>query len=76
MRVRSVQESGERYLRKSLMAYLEGEQNLKWIVSIIGSGPDARQRLAALHGYGRPDRQRELSDWFDSLAVKTAPPAC
>ena len=66
MHVRSLEQSAERYTRKSLMAYLEGEQNLNWIISIIGSGPEARQKLAELRTYGKPGRQRELSDWLNS----------
>lgn len=68
MHARSVEQSAERYARKSLMAYLEGEQSLKWVISIIGSGTDARQRFAELGGYGKPERQRELSDWLSSQA--------
>lgn len=61
MHVRSLERSTCRYARKSLMAYLEGEQSLKWVISIIGSGADARQIFAELRGYGKPERQRELS---------------
>ena len=66
MHVRSMEQSAERYTRKSLMAYLEGEQSLKWVISIIGSGSEARQKLAELRTYGKPERQRELSDWLGS----------
>lgn len=66
MHIKSLTQTTERYLQKSLMAYLEGEQTLPWIVSIIGSGANARQRLVNLQGYGRPERQRELLDWLDS----------
>lgn len=64
MLVRSIEQSAERYARKSLMGYLEGQQNLKWIISVIGSGTEARQLFAAMHGYGKPERRRELSEWF------------
>jgi hypothetical protein len=64
MFVRSIEQSAERYIRKSLMAYLEGQKNLKWIISIIGSGTEARQLFSAMHGYGKPERRWELSDWF------------
>lgn len=66
MQVRSIEQSAERYVRKSLMAYLEGEQSLKWVISILGSRPDARQTFVELQGYGKPERQAELSEWFSS----------
>ena len=66
MHVKPLEQSTEKYLQRSLMAYLEGEQNLRWIASIIGSGYDARNRLAKLQGYGDLNRHRELSKWLDS----------
>lgn len=55
------------YVLNSLKAYLEGEQNLKWIIGIIGSGPSAREMLSGLVGYGRLERYRELSEWMTSI---------
>jgi hypothetical protein len=66
MRIKSNEQSTEKYLQKSLMAYLEGEQALPWIVSIIGFEANARHRLAELQGYGKPERYLELSEWLDS----------
>jgi hypothetical protein len=33
----SREQSTKKYLQRSLMAYLDGEQNLSWILGIIGS---------------------------------------
>jgi hypothetical protein len=66
MYVRPLDQAAVRYSRKSLMAYLEGEQNLKWITRIIGCGDEAMRMHAELLGYGRPERYRQLSKWFDS----------
>lgn len=66
MKVKSPEESGARYARNSLKAYLEGEKNLNWVTSIVGAGANAKQMLSTLTGYGRPERYKELSDWLDS----------
>jgi hypothetical protein len=68
MKVKSLEKITAAYTLNSLKAYLEGEQNLKWIISIIGSGAPAREMLARLSGYGRPERYREISDWVRSAS--------
>jgi hypothetical protein len=66
MKVKSLEKSTSAYALNSLKAYLEGEQNLKWITSIIGSGAPAREMLAGLSGYGNPERYHEFSAWLSS----------
>lgn len=67
MHVKPIEKITAAYGLNSLKAYLEGEQNLKWITRIIGSGTTAREMLSGLAGYGRPERYRELSDWLASV---------
>jgi hypothetical protein len=67
MYVKPIEEISAAYGLNSLKAYLEGEQNLKWITRIIGSGTAAREMLSRLAGYGRPERYRELSEWLASV---------
>ena len=64
MQVKSLEKTAEAYSFNSLKAYLEGEQNLKWIVAIIGCSASAREMLLRLRGYGRAERYSELSDWL------------
>ena len=69
MHVKSPQQSAANWIRKSLMAYLEGSKNLNWISGIVIKFGDilaAGQTLATLRGYGDPQRYEELARWFDS----------
>lgn len=49
--------------RQSIMAYLDGEQTLDWILRVIDSGGDRealRQFVRDLNGYGDPERHDQL----------------
>ena len=63
MQVKTVEASTQEWIRKSIMAYLEGEQNLKWIVGIVGSGAaNAREMLLRLKNYRDRQRYQGLAD--------------
>jgi len=68
MHTKTAEQATDKRKRRSLMDYLEGEQTLNWIIGTIGSDEAARQLFADLKGYGaaKPERIRELSEWFDS----------
>jgi hypothetical protein len=67
MQVKTPEASSQKWVRKSTMAYLEGEQDFNWIVGIIGGDVDhALTVLADLKNYGDPKRRQELSDWLGS----------
>jgi hypothetical protein len=70
MQTKTVEQSTEKYVRNSLEAYLEGDQDLTWIAGIFRSGQAdvgaVRQMLANLPNYGLPERRSELSVWLDS----------
>jgi hypothetical protein len=66
VRVKSVEESGARWVEKSILAYLSGEQDLKWIAGIVrGNHAGAKRTVESLKIYARPDRYQELSHWLD-----------
>jgi hypothetical protein len=49
--------------RQSIMAYLDGEHNLSWIVGVIEAAGDAEAAqhfLDELGGYGDPQRRESL----------------
>jgi hypothetical protein len=64
MRVRSSAESVDRYLRNSIRAFLDGEQNLKWIAGVIShSGAvegRAQQLFEQLDNWGISERRDAL----------------
>jgi hypothetical protein len=63
MQVKTPQATSQKWIRKSTMAYLEGEQDLKWIVGIVGGDVNhALTVLADLRNYGEPKRHQELSE--------------
>ncbi len=77
--VKSPEEGTRRYVLKSLMAFLDCEQNLNWIVGVIRvSGSVRDQRLAEvfqrLKEYGDPARYQEAlsacreQGWIDGQA--------
>lgn len=65
MKVRSNSESLDRYVRNSMRAFLDGEQNLKWISGIVdhsGAGRvRALQLFQQLAAFGSPERRAMLS---------------
>jgi hypothetical protein len=55
--------SAARSTRQSIMAYLDGQETLDWILRVINSGGDAeslRQFIRDLKGYGDPQRRDQL----------------
>lgn len=58
-----------------MMAYLEGSEDLKWLLGVIASYRNegegdlrgAAHVLASLHGYGDAQRYEDISRWFDSV---------
>jgi hypothetical protein len=64
MKVKPLEQCAETWARNSMKAYLDGKKNLNWIAGITGSGPDARKMFEELRRDGKPERQRELSEWF------------
>ena len=63
MDARPIAISNARWTRQSIMAFLEGEQNLSWIVSVIqttGDAESARQFVSELSGFGDPERRDSL----------------
>jgi hypothetical protein len=70
MQTKTAPQSNEKYVRRSLQDYLEGQQNLNWITGIFRAElvytAAARQMFANLPNYGLPERRKELSDWLDS----------
>jgi hypothetical protein len=57
MHVKTAEASTGKWIRRSIMAFLEGQRNLKWVVGVIGNCvADAKQMLIDLKTYG--DRQR------------------
>jgi hypothetical protein len=68
MKTKTAEQATDKSERRSLMDYLEGEQTINWIIGIIGSDEHARQLFSDLKGYraAKPERIRELSEWFDS----------
>ncbi len=70
MIIKSTDESSRRYARESLRAFLEGKQNLNWIIGVIRSSGVRGRGLSDIFeghkGYGHSDRYREaLSECRD-----------
>ena len=67
MQVKTVEQSTHEWIRKSIMAFLEGEKDLKWIASIAGQDVShAREALLGLKDYGDPERYRRLLAWCEN----------
>jgi len=67
LHVKPIEQCDAKRTRRSLMAFLEGEQNLNWIIGVVKSSasiPAAEQMLAELKGYGSSERYQELAGWF------------
>ncbi len=62
IRMRSIEEMNEKRIRRSVQAYMEGEQNLKWILGVIGPDrPLASQLLVNQFArYSNTSRYHEL----------------
>lgn len=62
VQVKTPEVSYVNWLRKSMMAYLEGGQTLRWIVGVIGQDVvRAREVLTGLADYGDSERRRALT---------------
>jgi hypothetical protein len=72
MKVASVHEAARRYVRNSVRAFVEGQQNLKWISGILRHSGLTRQEilplLLPLKEYGNTARATELRDWLESAS--------
>ena len=73
MKVRSLRESTDRYVKGCIRAYLDGAKDFRWIVSIVGSSPDglacADRVLARLGVYGDPVRRREILHYIAGYRI-------
>jgi len=71
--MKTIEVTVERYIRKSIQAYLEGKKDLPWIAGVIGSAHSAKAQAAdalrCLTNYGDPLRAKALSDWLQSSAL-------
>ena len=58
--MKTVQEAGKKYTKKSLMAFLEGHPNCNenWVMGVIraSSADDITEALKSLSSYGNKDR--------------------
>jgi hypothetical protein len=70
MKVKSTPEATRRYVRKSTMAFLEGEKDLKWISGVLRHSGLAKEPTMAillpLRDYGDPNRAQALFSWLGS----------
>jgi hypothetical protein len=68
MKVRSLCESTDRYVKGCVRAYLEGSHDLRWIISIVGTSTSGITRaelaLARLGTYGDSVRRGELLEYI------------
>jgi len=69
MRVRSNSESVDRYLRNSMRAFLDGEQNLKWICGLVDHSGAGRARTQYLFlqiaAIGSNERRKALANFLE-----------
>jgi hypothetical protein len=70
MRVKSTQEATRQYVKKSAMAFLEGEKDLKWITGVLRHSGLAKEPtiviLLPLRDYGDASRREALFSWLES----------
>ena len=67
-----IDETDAMWVRKSIMAYLDGEHNLSWIVGVIETAGDAEAAqhfLDELGGYGDPERREGLRRRLEAEAA-------
>ncbi len=61
--IKSMDEISRRYARGTLRAFLEGKQNLNWVLGVIRSSAVRGRRLSEIFdgnkGYGNSERYRE-----------------
>jgi hypothetical protein len=74
MKVRSLSESTDRYVKGCIRAFLEGSKDFGWIVSIVGSSADGlacvERALASLGIYGDAVRRGEILQYIASCHVR------
>ena len=70
MKIKSVTESTESYVRNSAKSFLEGMKNLAWIAGVLEHSGLTRDRtgeiLRPLAHYGDRTRAQELFSWLTS----------
>ncbi len=70
MRTKSILEATRRYVKKSAMAFLDGEKDLKWITGVLehsGLGKEPTMAvLLPLRNYGGRTRAQALFSWLES----------
>ncbi len=68
--MKSIQEATRRYVKKSVMAFLEGEKDLRWISGVLRHSGLAKEPtkaiLLSLGDYGDRGRAKALLNWFES----------
>jgi len=64
IQMRSATEYAQKWFRNCILAYLEGEKNLQWILSIVRGqeGEVRRLLLTRFHAYTGTPRYAELLD--------------
>ena len=65
--MKTIEEVGKKWVKKSLQAYLGGEKDLRWIAGILsGLNKEEIQALLSSAGhYGLPERRKEFRRWFN-----------
>lgn len=66
--MKTAKEASQRWVKKSLQAYLEGEKDLRWITGILRgmSKDEIRTFLSHLEQCGLPERHSELNKWLNT----------
>ena len=66
--MRPVEQINEKRLRRSIQAYLEGEQNLRWVLGEIGRENGlALDLLGGFHAFAGIQRSGELKTALEAL---------
>jgi hypothetical protein len=68
MIVRPVEQAAQKWLRRSMLAYLQGEKELSWVSGVVR---DSEKQAAILlltefHRYGATNRYLELQNYLRS----------
>jgi len=72
MHGKSVDLNNAMWVCKAILAYLNGEESLGWVLSVIDDGDNwtgAQQFVRDLHDYGDPERCNILRRRLDSNAA-------
>ncbi len=69
--MRPIEQINEKRLRRSIQAYLEGEQNLRWALGVIGiEHAPALRLLAAFQTFVGTRRYSELKAALETVVAK------